>query len=114
MVISVVDPGFLENGFICINLRCVCVGCFVVFYLNFLKYPMEMNEFSLKLFRFHRIFKNKGGGERGFKRAPEPPPLYISRDIGAGKLFLMRKIVNIFYQYRTVSVLLSTHNICFD
>ena len=37
-----------------------------------LKYPMKMKSFGLteiKLFHFHRIFKN-GEVERGFKRAP--------------------------------------------
>ena len=47
------DPRFLERGFICIKVS-LCR-----FYLIFSKYPMKS---ETKLFHFHRIFKNGGGG----------------------------------------------------
>ena len=50
-------PGFLERGFMCINV-CACVcggggggGSLCLFYLTFIKYAS-----LTKLFHFHRIF----------------------------------------------------------
>ena len=59
------------------------VGFVFCFYLIFLKYPIKMKQLETKLFRFHRIFKNRASGMGGGGwRSKNTEPLWIRHWIG--------------------------------